>query len=158
MCEIAAPARRDRRGEEHIGDGCVIAVGEDDRRLLRPGKPSRRDKISWHRRALERDGLAPDWRIVQREARVVRPRVVVESRQQSRIDRRAIDRMVGGRIEGAGSQIEFPRALLVSALCRRFRRGGGAVPPSILALVKASASPFPTFAPTAASSPKSGPP
>ena len=70
----------------------------------------------------------PDWRIVQRKARVERPRLLVESRQQSRIDRRAIDRMIGGRIEGAGSQVEFPGALLVSALCRRFRRGDGAVP------------------------------
>lgn len=128
-------------------DGSVITVGEDDRRSLRSGKPRRRDKISRHRRALERDGLRSNWRIVQRKARVERLRLFVESRDQSGIDRRAIDRMIGGRIKRARFQIEFVRAVPVAVFSRRFRCGDGEVPrlyPNIGVRVRVAGADFPS--------------
>ena len=125
---IAAPAGCDGRGEEHVGDRSVVAIGENDRRPRHLGKSRCWQKVSRHGFSLEGDALRSGRWIAKRKPIVERLPLLVESRDQPRIDRRAIERMVGGRIVGARHQVQFSRACPVAGLARRFRRCKRAVP------------------------------
>jgi hypothetical protein len=66
-------------------------------------------------------------RIGEREPIVERLPLLVESRDQPGINRRAIERMVGGAIEGARPQIELSCTVPVAGCVGRFRRRNCAV-------------------------------
>ena len=107
---IAAPRRRHGRGEIHVRDRAVIAVGQDQERprLVRP--PLGPQQVGGHREVAERDPHRRHRRLAKRQAPVEGGDLLAEGRQQPRVHRRAEDRVIGGAVEARRPQPAVARA------------------------------------------------
>jgi hypothetical protein len=84
---IAAARRCHRRGEVHVGEGGVVAIGQNQQRAHVVGMAYGRDETRGQRGAFEPDPQRLDGRIHERECSRECVGLFAEGRDQARIDR-----------------------------------------------------------------------